>query len=67
MRPDPNRLLAGGGCGAPWAGEEGAPEEQKHHGGGVQVLLCCNLSCRERGHSSSETNHFLFWQLTFGF
>lgn len=37
----------------------GVPEEQKHHGGGVQALLCCNLGCREHGHSSKETNHLV--------
>lgn len=34
----------------------GVPEEQKHHGGGMQLLLGCNLGCRERGHSSRDTN-----------
>lgn len=34
----------------------GVPEEQKHHGGGMQLLLGCNLGCREHGHSSRDTN-----------
>lgn len=58
MKPDPSRLLAARGCAALRSGEE--REVPEHHGGGVQVLLCCNLGCRDHGHSSRETNHFCF-------
>lgn len=42
----------------------GEPEEQQHHGSGVQLLLGCNLGCREHGHSCRDTNT-LFCLLAF--
>lgn len=41
----------------------GVPEEQKHHGRGMQ-LLGCNLGCSDHGHSSRVTDT-LFCQLAF--